>query len=308
MNKIMIAETELQKKIFSVRGVQVMLDSDLAELYNVETKVFNQAVKRNIVRFPEKYRFQLTDVEFDNLRSQIVTSSENSLRSQFVTLKNNRGKHRKYLPYVFTEQGVSMLSAVLKSEIAIEISIKIMDSFVAMRKFVAQSAGIFQRLENVEQKLLKHDDNFTKLFNALESKELKPTQGIFYNGEIFDAYVFVNKLIKSAKHSIILIDNYIDETTLLLFSKNPKVKITIYTKNISKNLELDAAKYNAQYSTLRLEKFDLSHDRFLIIDDAIYHIGASLKDLGKKWFAFNSMDKFSFDIINKLNLFSGSNL
>lgn len=304
----MIAETELQKKIFSVRGVQVMLDSDLAELYNVETKVFNQAVKRNIVRFPEKYRFQLTDVEFDNLRSQIVTSSENSLRSQFVTLKNNRGKHRKYLPYVFTEQGVSMLSAVLKSEIAIEISIKIMDSFVAMRKFVAQSAGIFQRLENVEQKLLKHDDNFTKLFNALESKELKPTQGIFYNGEIFDAYVFVNKLIKSAKHSIILIDNYIDETTLLLFSKNPKVKITIYTKNISKNLELDAAKYNAQYSTLRLEKFDLSHDRFLIIDDAIYHIGASLKDLGKKWFAFNSMDKFSFDIINKLNLFSGSNL
>ena len=308
MNEVIIVEAELQKKIFTIRGVQVMLDSDLAELYNVETKVFNQAVKRNIVRFPEKYRFQLTDVEFDNLRSQFVTSSENSLRSQFVTLKNNRGKHRKYLPYVFTEQGVSMLSAVLKSEIAIEISIKIMDSFVAMRKFVAQNAGMFQRLENVEQKLLKHDDNFTKLFNALESKELKPTQGIFYNGEIFDAYVFVNKLIKSAKHSIILIDNYIDETTLLLFSKNPKVKITVYTKNISKNLELDVAKYNAQYNTLKFEKFDLSHDRFLIIDDAIYHIGASLKDLGKKWFAFNSMDKFSFDIINKLNLFSGSNL
>lgn len=294
MNEVIIADAELQKKIFTIRGIQVMLDSDIAELYNVETRTFNQAVKRNSNRFPENYRFQLTNDEFDNLRSQIVISSGYG--------------GRRYLPYVFTEQGVSMLSAVLNSEIAIEISIKIMNSFVAMRRFMSQNAGIFQRLENVEQKLLKHDDNFTKLFDALESKELKPTQGIFYNGEIFDAYVFINKLIKSARHSIILIDNYVDETTLLLFSKTPKIKIAIYTKNISKNLELDVTKYNAQYNNLKVEKFDLSHDRFLIIDDEIYHIGASLKDLGKKWFAFNRMDKFSFDILNKISLFKDSNL
>jgi len=295
MDVVIIADAELQKQIFTIRGLQVMLDSDLATIYGVETKVFNQAIKRNITRFPERYRFQLTENEFNNLRSQIVTSS----------LKHGG---RRYLPYVFTEQGVSMLSTVLKSEMAIEISMKLIDSFVAMRRFVMNNAGVFQRLENVEQKLLKHDDNFTKLFNALESKNIQPTQGIFYNGEIFDAYVFVNKLIKSARHSIILIDNYIDETTLLLFSKNPKIKITIYTKNINRALELDVEKYNAQYGNLKLEKFDLSHDRFLIIDDEIYHIGASLKDLGKKWFAFNRMDKYSFDILSKLNLLKENSL
>ncbi len=294
MNDVIITDVELQKKIFTIRSTQVMLDSDLATLYNVETRTFNQAVKRNLNRFPENYRFQLTNDEFDNLRSQFVISSVYG--------------GRRYLPYVFTEQGVSMLSAVLKSDIAIELSIKIMNNFIAMRRFISQNAGIFQRLENVEQKLLKHEDNFTKLFNALESKELKPTQGIFYNGEIFDAYVFVNKLIKCAKSSIILIDNYIDETILLLFSKISKVKITIYTKNISKSLELDIAKYNAQYNNVTLKKFDLSHDRFLIIDDEIYHIGASLKDLGKKWFAFNKMDRFSIEILNKLNLLKNDNL
>jgi hypothetical protein len=294
MSEIIITEIELQRKIYTIRGVQVMFDYDLAELYNVETKVFNQAVKRNLNRFPQTYRFQITNEEFDVLRSQIVTSK-------------GRGG-RRYLPYVFTEHGVSMLSAILKSDIAIEISIKIFNSFVAMRNFISQNAGIFQRIENIEQKLLKHDDNFTKLFNALESKELQPTQGIFYDGEIFDAYVFINKLIKSSKHSIILIDNYVNETILLLFSKNPKVKITIYTKNISNTLELDVAKYNAQYGNLTIEKFDLSHDRFLIIDDEVYHIGASLKDLGKKWFAFSRMDKHSFAILNKLKLLKGDDL
>jgi hypothetical protein len=303
MNEVVVTYTELQKKIFTIRSIQVMLDSDLAELYNVETKVFNQTVKRNIIRFPEKYRFQITDEEFEHLKSQIMTSDGNSLRSQIVTLKNNRGKHRKYLPYVFTEQGVSMLSAVLKSEIAIEISMKIMDSFVAMRKFISQNAGIFQRLESLEQKLLNYDDKFTKLFNALESKYIQPTQDIFYNGEIFNAYFFINKLIKSAKHSIILIDNYIDETTLLIFSKIPEIKITIYTKNISRTLELDIAKYNEQYNNLELKKFELAHDRFLIIDNEIYHIGASLKDLGKKWFAFSKMDHHSLEILDKLKFF-----
>ncbi len=187
MHEVAITETELKNKIYTIRNVQVMFDYDLAELYNVETKVFNQAVKRNLSRFPQKYRFQITDEEFDVLRSQIVTSK-------------GRGG-RRYLPYVFTEHGVSMLSAILKSDIAIEISIKIFDSFVAMRRFISQNAGMFQRLETIEQKLLKHDDNFNKIFNALESKDIQPTQGIFYNGEIFDAYVFINKLIKSAKHS-----------------------------------------------------------------------------------------------------------
>jgi hypothetical protein len=303
MNEVIITDKKLQGKIYIIRNVAIMLDSDLSEIYGVETKVFNQAVKRNLNRFPEKYRFQLTDTEFNNLRSQNVTSSEeDSLRSQIVTLENKRGKHRKYLPYVFTEQGVSMLSAVLKSDTAVDISIKIIDSFVAMRKFLTNNAGIFQRVENIEQKLLKHDDNFNKIFNALESNDPKPIQGIFYDGEIFDAYVFVNKLVKSAKNNIVLIDNYIDETVLTILSKNPHIKIIIYTKNISRSLELDVKKYNAQYNNLELKKFELSHDRFLVIDDEIYHIGASLKDLGKKWFAFSKMDKHSFEILDKLKL------
>ena len=193
-----------------------------------------------------------------------------------------------------------MLSAVLKSDTAIDISIKIIDSFVAMRKFLANNAGIFQRIENIEQNLLKHNDNFNKIFDALESGYIKPTQGIFYDGEIFDAYVFVNDLIKSAKQNIGLIDNYVDETILTILSKNPHVKSTIYTNNISKQLTLDVNKYNAQYNNLELKKFDLSHDRFLIIDNEIYHIGASLKDLGKKWFAFSRMNRNTLEFLNKL--------
>lgn len=288
MEKIIKIDTELQNSIFTIREVQVMLDSDLAALYKIETKVFNQAVKRNENRFPERYRFQLTEKE------------ANDLRSQFVTLKSGRGQHRKYLPYVFTEQGVSMLSAILKSDTAIEISLKIIDNFVAMRRFISKNAGIFQRIENIENKLLNHDDKFNQIFNALESKIAQPTQGIFYDGEIFEAYAFICRLIKNAKRSIILIDNYIDETVLTLFSKNPKIKITIYTKNINDKLELDVDKYNAQYQNLEIKHFDLSHDRFLLIDDEIYHIGASLKDLGKKWFAFNKMDKGSFQFLSKL--------
>lgn len=299
MNEI-IAGKKLQDKIYIIRGTAVMLDSELAEIYGVETKIFNQAVKRNLKRFPEKYRFQLTAEEFNNLRSQFVTSNESTIRSQIVTLESQRGKHRKYLPYVFTEQGVSMLSAILRSDTAIDISIKIIDSFVAMRKFITNNAGIFQRVENIEQKLLRHDDNFNKIFNALESGDAKPTQGIFYDGEIFDAYAFMNKLVKEAKANIILIDNYIDETVLIILSKNPLVKITLYTSNISKQLTLDVNKYNAQYGNLELKKFNLSHDRFLIIDGEIYHIGASLKDLGKKWFAFSKMNKNTLEFLDKL--------
>lgn len=300
MNEIIVSDKKLQSKIYTVRDTAVMLDFELAEIYDVETRVFNQAVKRNLSRFPEKYRFQLTDKEFENLRSQIMTANDISLRSQFVILESQRGKHRKYLPYAFSEQGVSMLSSVLRSDTAIEISIQIIDSFVAMRRFLANNASIFQKIENIEQKLLKHDDNFNKIFNAMESGYIKPTQGIFYDGEIFDAYVFVSNLIKSAKNNITLIDNYIDESVLVILSKNPQIKITIYTSNISKQLTLDVNKYNAQYNNLELKKFDLSHDRFLIIDSEIYHIGASLKDLGKKWFAFSKMNKSTLEFLDRL--------
>lgn len=285
----------LQSKIYTIRDTQVMLDSDLAHLYGVETRVFNQAVKRNIKRFPENFRFQLTQEEYESiLRSQIVILNETSNQ-------NRRGKHRKYLPYVFTEQGISMLSTVLKSDIAIEVSIKIIEAFVSMRKFLINNASIFQRLDSIETKLLKHDENFNKIFNALEDKTIQPKQGIFYDGQIFDAYEFVAKLIKSAKNSIKLIDNYIDESVLTLFSKNQNVDVTIYTKKITRALRLDLDRYNAQYKPITIREFNSSHDRFLIIDDKeVYHIGASLKDLGKKWFAFSKMSSESLSILEKL--------
>ncbi|DAB31532.1 MAG TPA: DNA-binding protein [Sulfurospirillum sp. UBA11407] len=303
MDDIVLNEESIKNKIFTIRGLQVMLDRDLAELYQVETKVFNQAVKRNENRFPDDFRFQLSEIEFQNLRSQIVTSSEqNSLRSQSVTLKSNRGKHTKYLPYAFTEQGVSMLSAVLKSDIAIDVSVKIIRSFVNMRKFISNNALIFQRLETLEQKQFSNDEKFNKLFEAIEEKSIKPTQGIFYDGEVYDAYLFVSNLIKSAKESIVLVDNYLDESVLTMLSKRQtNVTTTIYTKNITAQLELDIKKHNAQYPKITLKKFDASHDRFFILDGKeLYHIGASLKDLGKKWFAFSKFDMESFDILQRL--------
>lgn len=304
MHKIsVINEENIKDKIFTIRGMQVMLDRDLAELYEVETKVLNQAVKRNENRFPDDFRFQLSEAEYQNLRSQIVTSSEqNSLRSQSVTLESNRGKHTKYLPYAFTEQGVSMLSAVLKSDIAVEISVKIIRSFVNMRKLISNNALVFQRLETLEQKQFTNDEKFNKLFEAIEAKSLKPTQGIFYDGEIYDAYLFVSNLIKSAKESIVLVDNYIDESVLTMLCKREQnVSATLYTKNITAQLELDIKKHNAQYPKITLKKFDASHDRFLILDGKeLYHIGASLKDLGKKWFAFSKIGIEPLDILDKL--------
>jgi hypothetical protein len=265
-----------------------MLDRDLAELYQVETKVLNQAVKRNIKRFPENFRFQLTKEELENLRSQFVTFKENL--------------NTKYLPYAFTEQGVSMLSAVLKSDVAIEVSIKIIEAFVAMRRLISSNTLIFERFERIEQRLSNHDENFDILFKALEDKSLEPKQGIFFDGQIFDAYEFVAKLVKSAKRSIVLIDNYIDESVLTLFSKNQNVDVTIYTKSISRQLQLDLKKYNAQYRPITIKPFKEAHDRFMIIDGReLYHIGASLKDLGKKWFAFSRMDMGSLEILGRLS-------
>jgi len=279
--------TDIQDKIFTIRGIQVILDRDLAALYQVETKVFNQAVKRNIERFPQNFRFQLNE----NEKIELVTNCD----------RFNSLKHSTSLPYAFTEFGVSMLSSVLKSDIAIKISIKIIESFVNMRKVISSNTLMYQRFEIIEQRLSTHDENFEKIFKAIENKSIKPERGIFYDGQIFDAYTFVIDLVKSAQKSILLIDNYIDESTLTILSKNQNVNITIYTSKISRQLNLDIEKYNQQYKKIELKKFNVSHDRFLIIDEKdVYHIGASLKDLGKKWFAFSKMDIDSFYIIGKL--------
>jgi len=295
-NKI-IQLKNIQSKIFVVRGVQIILDYHLAEIYEVETKRLNEQVKRNIERFPDDFMFQLTVNEWNDLQSQIATTEiDNNLQSQIATAK------RRTLPYAFTEQGVAMLSAVLKSEPAVRVSIQIIYAFVEMKKFITANAGLFQRLDKVEQKLIKHDENFKQLFKALENKSIKPKQDVFFNGQIFDAYTFVSDLIRSAEKSIILIDNYIDDTVLTHFTKRKKtVSLTIITKNISKQFKLDIKKYKEQYPNVELKEFKDTHDRFLIIDEKdVYHFGASLKDLGKKWFAFSKMNISSIKILDRL--------
>ncbi len=281
----------IESRIYAIRGLQVMLDRDLAELYKVETKVFNQAVKRNIQRFPSEFRFQLSNDEDTDLRSQTVTSSHGG---------------RRYLPFVFTEQGVSMLSAILKSDIAIQVSIDIINTFVRMKKFINSNGTLFQRLELLEKKQIKYeiktDEKFDILFNKIEDKSVKPKQGIFYDGQIFDAYNFISNLIRDAKQSIVLVDNYVDDSVLTIFSKNQNIDITIYTQRISKQLKLDIEKYNKQYKNIKVVKFTSSHDRFMIIDKTeVYHIGASLKDLGKKWFAFSRFSIDGLEILKILN-------
>ena len=289
-----------------------MIDSDLAELYGVETKRLNEQVKRNINRFPKDFMFQLNENEEQILRSQIATSknmalkpqiqqyNEDFLRSQIATLNKGWGKHKKYPTYAFTEQGVAMLSSVLRSQKAIDVNIQIIRAFIEMRKYISKNLELFQRLDKVENKLLTYDKNFEQIFNALEDKTL-PTKGIFFEGQVFDAYKFVSELIKSAKESIILIDNYVDETVLTLFEKrNEKVKVVIYSE-LTKQLELDLKKFNSQYEQIEIKQFNKSHDRFLIIDNQVYHFGASLKDLGKKWFAFSKFDKEAVKVLEKLS-------
>lgn len=320
-----MAECEIVKKdgiqhhIYTIRGVQVMLDSDLAEFYGVDVKRLNEQVKRNIERFPHEFSFQLTAEENNLLRSQIVTlenehnlrcqtgtsNNKQSLRSQFATSNTKGG--RRYLPYVFTEQGVAMLSGVLKSAKAVQVSIQIINAFVTMRRFLTSNAEVFQRLGAVERKQIEYkadaDQKFEQIFDAIEEKSIKPKQGIFFDGQIFDAYKFVSGLIRTARKSIVLIDNYVDDGVLTLLSKaGKKIKITILTKAISKQLALDVKKYNEQYPPITVKEFRNSHDRFLIIDGkTVYHFGASLKDLGKKWFAFSKFDKDALKLMEKLN-------
>ncbi len=278
-NKPTIIPQEIQNLIYTIRGRQVMLDSDLATLYGVETKNLNRAVKRNMERFPLSFCFQLTEDEAENLRCQIGTSSLNY-------------GGRRYLPYAFGEQGIAMLSAVLRSEVAVKVSIEIMDAFVEMRRMLISNASLFHRLDKVEVKQLETDQKIEEIFKVLESDKLHSEKGIFYDGQIFDAYTFVADIIRSAERSIILIDNYVDDTVLTLLGKRRQsVSATIYTKSISNQLQLDLQRYNSQYPAINIHTFAHAHDRFLIIDGTeLYHIGASLKDLGKKWFAFSRMD------------------
>ena len=227
---------EIENRIFTIRGTHVMIDRDIAEMYDVETKVLNQAVKRNLERFPEKFRFQLLQDE----RNELVTNCD----------RLKKLKHSSVLPYAFTEQGVAMLSAVLNSKTAIQVSLQIMNAFVEMRKFITSNANVFQRLEIIEKNHLQFksetDQKFDKIFHAIEDKRLKPKQGIFFEGQMYDAYTFASDLIRSAKKSIILIDNYIDDSVLTLLSKRKKnVLATIYTKNMGKQLKLDLKKHNS---------------------------------------------------------------
>ena len=282
--------SQIENKIYTIRGVQIMLDSDLAWLYQTETKYINRAIIRNQNRFPIEFAFQLTEDEWDALRCQIGTLKH----------KAGTGQHRKYLPIVFTEQGVSMMSALLNSDSAIEVSIQIMKAFVAMRKTLGQLHSVIQRLESVEVNQLRSDNKLEQVLKALE-KEIKPQQGIFFEGQLFDAHVFVSQLIKQANESLILIDNYIDETTLLLLSKrNPTVHCKIYTRS-NAALKKDLEKHNIQYPIIHMDENRSSHDRFLIIDNIqLFHIGASIKDLGNKCFAFSRMDQLLPVVQNKL--------
>ena len=288
-----LTEAKIASKIMVIRDVQVLLDRDIAEMYGVETKVFNQAVKRNIKRFPEAFRFQLNEDE--------ALEVERSSRSQFVTLNNSRGHNIKYLPYVFTENGIAMLSGVLRSPTAVEVNIRIMRAFTAMRRFMMTNAMVFQRLESLEHHQLLTDQRLDEVFKRIDA-DLQPSQGIFFDGQIFDAYSFVSDLVRSAKESIVLFDNYVDDTVLTMLDKRGEnVSAIIITKTISAQLALDLAKHNAQYRPIEVKAFDKVHDRFLCIDSTVYHIGASLKDLGKKCSAFSRMEMKAEELFSSVD-------
>ncbi len=287
--------TNIQPMIRIIRGKQVMLDRDLAAIYGVETKRLNEQVKRNIERFPDDFMFQLAKEEFEEWKSQIATSKS-------VTMGARK------LPYAFTENGVAMLSSVLRSQTAIEANIRIMRAFVSMRRFIATNAQLFQRLETIEYHQLEMkqhqevtDKRIDEIFKRLDA-DTPPIQGIFYDGQVFDAYRFVSDLIRKAVQSVVLIDNYVDDTVLTLLDKRKKgVSATIYTQSVSSRFQLDIDRHNTQYPSIEVRRFNKAHDRFLLIDDEVYHIGASIKDLGKKWFGFTFMhDITAVELINKI--------
>lgn len=281
---------DIQNLIYVIRGKQVMLDSDLAMLYNVETGNLNKAMKRNQRRFPEDFCFQLTKEEYENLIFQIGSSSDSS-----------HGGRRK-LPFVYTEQGIAMLSAVLRSDVAIQVSIRIMQTFVEMRKYLATNALLLQKVNNLETKQLETDlaikaieqqtnEKFDKVFDYIASHG-EDNQKIFFDGQIFDAFSLMTELIQQADNSIVLIDGYVDVATLnILAKKKDSVKVICYTLPNAKITNQDILNFNAQYPDLEVKRTTVFHDRFLIIDDKLaYHIGASIKDAGKKCFGINKIE------------------
>lgn len=297
---INISSEKIQGLIYIVRGKQVMLDSDLARLYQVETKVFNQAVKRNIKRFPESFRFQITEEEY------------NSLRSQFVTSKGGR----RYLPYVFTEQGIAMLSAVLRSDVAIQVSIQIMETFVEMRRYIASNELLYKKVNDLEKHFIesdiqhkafqqKTDQRFKEVFDYIAQHQ-ESNQKIFFDGQIFDAFSLLAEIVSQANKSIILIDGYVDIGTLNILSKKKKaVDVCIYTFSNTKLSAQDITNFNAQYPKLEVRYTRAFHDRFLILDNTkVYHIGASLKDAGKKCFGINKIEDSGVirDILQRVQL------
>ena len=294
---ISLDANEIKNRIFTIRGKQVMLDSDLAELYGYEVKKLNQQVKRNVERFPEDFMFQLNKDEVpDSLKSQIVTLNERG---------NKRGLHLKKLPYAFTEQGIYMLSTVLRGELAVKQSIFIMRAFREMRHFIANNAALFDRISKVELTQLefqKHtEERFDKIFEYIGS-EKETRQKIFYDGQIYDAFSLLIELVQKAEQEIILIDGYVDVSTLnLLAKKNAGVSVTIYTFTKTKLTAQDVATFNAQYPQLEVKHTNIFHDRFLILDGkTVYHIGASLKDAGKKCFAVSEMKDAGPELMKKL--------
>ena len=283
----------IESLIHVIRDQQVMLDSDLARLYGVETRVLNQAVKRNIERFPEDFMFQLTEEDSQNLKSQNVISSW--------------GGNRKP-PYAFTENGVAMLSSVLRSKTAIEVNIRIMRAFTAMRSFLTNNSHVFQRLETVEhhqlllqEHLSEHDKKFEEVLSRLDDKNSEPIEGFFFEGQIFDAYSLISDLIRKAKQRVIIIDNYVDDRILKVLTKREAgVPATIYTDPHHSQISNDLRRHNAQYPRIEVRHCTNVHDRFLIIDDTVYFIGGSIKDLGKKIVAFSQMHQNPDDILSKL--------
>ena len=276
----------IESLIHVIRGQQDLIDSDLARLYGVETKYLKRAVKANLKRFPPDFMFELELTEFDSLRCKNCTSNT----------KPQRGGTR-YMPFAFTEQGVAMLSSVLKSDTAIEVNIRIMRAFTAMRSFLINNAHVFQRLETVEhhqlllqEHLSEHDRKFEEVLSRLDDKDSEPIEGFFFEGQIFDAYSLISDLIRKASRRIVLIDNYVDDRTLKVLTKREEgVSATIYTDPRHSQITNDLRRHNAQYSPVEVRHCSNVHDRFLIIDDTVYLIGGSLKDLGKKIVAFSQM-------------------
>lgn len=282
-----LKQINIEELIYEVRGQNVMIDSDLAMIYEEETKYLKRAVRAHIKRFPDDFMFELTKDEYAALRCKNSTI-------------NKRGGNR-YPPYAFTKNGIAMLSSVLNSETAIDANIYIMRAFTS-KYSLGGHTEVYQRIANIEHHQIEADKRIDEVFRRLDA-HTPASQGIFFEGQIFDAYQFVCGLVRQAKKCIVLIDNYVDETVLTLLDKRESgVTATIYTQHVSQQLQLDIVRHNAQYSPIDVKPFNRAHDRFLLIDNDVYHIGASIKDLGKKWFAFTLMrDITSQELLDKIN-------